>query len=269
MRTRFLMVLSCALLVSCNPRKHYNKIIQDLGFIAYQTPLDTVGTGTIVKGKPKDLIVFTRPERCLPDILSDGSLTKLRYQAETDLPQSIREAKFAFTADLEFFGSTGNPLFSVNSNVKFVKNVEAKFSDARVEFIDEIVFWDLYENRMGEDCKAALLKNPVFWKALRVGKMEFVFKNEAGGEVKLSAPMIKDIVKIEAGVNWSIKDEFRLVIETPKYIGFLAAQVTEEAVRERSLGKFSNSVDGKGNYVWKILGRKSDVLPLRNVRPMY
>jgi hypothetical protein len=263
-------IFACVLLTACNPQNQFNKIIKDLGFIAYSTPLDSVGTGTIIKGKPRNLIVYTRPERCLPDILANGAHTKLRYQAETDLPQSVKEVKVDFSAELSFFGKNGNPLFTVNPSANYVKSVEAKFSNAKVEMIDEVVFWQLFENRMSEECKTALLRYPVMWKALKIGKMEFVFKSQTGAAIKLAAPMIKEIVKIDANVSWSITNNYTLTITTPKYIGFLAAQVTEEGVRTRSVSRFSNKTGLFGNYAWEDLkSLKSGPLKEKNLSPMF
>jgi hypothetical protein len=271
MKVKLSVISACILLTTaCNPQKEFFKVVKDLGYIAYSTPLDSVGTGTIVKGKPKDLIVYTKPERCLPDILADGTHTKLRYQAVTDLPQTVKEVKVDFTAELSFFGKNGNPLFTVNPGATHVRTVEAKFSDAKVEFMDEVVFWNLYENRMPEECKAALLKNPVMWKALKIGKMEFTFKGETGLALQISAPMIKDIVKIDAGVSWSIKNNTTLTITTPKYIGFLAAQLTEEGVRTRSVNRFSNHAGLFGNFAWyNVKSLHKGVLKEQNAVPMY
>jgi hypothetical protein len=265
-----IIAVSLLLTTACNPQKQFMKVVQDLGYIGYSTPLDSVGTGTIVKGKPKDLIVYTKPERCLPDILADGTHTKLRYQAETELPQTVKQVKVDFTAELSFFGKNGNPLFTVNPSANYVRTVEAKFSDAKVEMMDEVVFWHLYENRMPEECKAALLRNPVMWKALKVGKMEFTFKNDAGVAIQLSAPMIKDIVKIDAGVSWAISNKTTLTITTPKYIGFLAAQVTEEGVRTRSVNRFSNHTNLFGNFAWyDVKSLNKGPLKENNLVPMH
>lgn len=270
MKVRLMTLATCILLTACNPQKQFNSVVKGLGFIAYSTPLDSVGTGTIIKGKPKNLIVYTRPERCLPDILSNGSLTKLRYQAETELPQNVKVVNVDFSAELSFFGKNGNPLFTVNPSAKYVKTVEAKFADAKVEMIDEVVFWQLYENRMPEECKTALLRNPVMWKALKVGRMEFTFKSETGAAIKLAAPMIKEIVKIDANVSWSIKNNYTLSITTPKYIGFLAAQLTEEGVRTRSVNRFSNQTNLLGNYQWQdIKSMKRGPLEEKNLQPMF
>lgn len=262
-----LTLIGLALLVSCNPQNQYNKIIQDLGYIAYRTPLDSVGAGTIVKGNPNNLIVYTRPERCLPNLLPDGTTTHLRWVSETTLPQTIREAKFNLTTDLSFFGSNGNPLFTVKSGTNYASKIEAKFTSAKIEFIDEFEFWKYYRTKMDEGCKSAVTKFPIFWKSLKVDKMEFVFRNEAGTLLKLSAPMVKEMFDINAEANWSIKNEYTLVFDTPKYIGFLAVKLTEESIRNEQVQVFSNKLDDKGNYIWESIKEKSSTpnrLPLIN-----
>ena len=272
MKVKLAMLIASFILVSCNPQKQYDKIIQDLGYISYRTPLSSVGTGTIIKGPPKNLMVFAPSEQCLPNRLPDGSLTGIRFIDDTDLPHHVKEAKLNFSGDLSFFGSNGNPLFTVNPSASYVKKVEAKFSGEKIEFINELRFWHYFENHMDEDCKAALLKYPLFWKSLKVEKMEFTFKNEAGAAIKLSAPMIKEIISLNVDVNWSISNEFTLTIESPKYIGFFAVQLTEESVRTHSATRYSNRVDSKGNYIWndiKAKDGKPNVLQGRNTRPLY
>lgn len=271
----FILALMGLLLTSCGARQTYNKIIEDLGFIAYRTPLASVGAGTIVKGKASDLLIYSAPETCLPNHLSDGSQTQVRWVADTELPSHVREVNFKFDANLNAIGINGNPLFKFKTSATYVKSVQAKFMDAQVEFVNEFYFWQYFKSHMPEACRNAVLNYPVFWKSLKVGKMDYVFKSETGAALSLTISKIKEIIDFEPSVEWSLKDEFTLSITTPKYIGFAAAQVTDAAVESENVTFYATKLNGKGDYVWQdVLPAKSqnflsaEKLPLWNARPI-
>lgn len=271
MKSPFLLSIATFLLVSCNPADFYNQNIEKLGYIAYRTPLDSVGSGTIVKGQPGNLIVFADPERCLPSADEDGTVTHLRWEGTTDLPQHLKEAKFDFSTDLAFFGVNGNPLFKFKAGVSGISKVEVKFSDAKVEFIDEIIFWKHFKTKMEDSCQKALLKYPLFWKVLKIGKMEYVFRNQAGGTIALTAEGIKEVLDFSADVSWSIKEDYTLTIETPKYIGFLAAKIDQATVNNEDITIFSNKLNSKGNYIWENAAEsflKSKDMNLKDIVPL-
>ncbi len=259
-------------LFSCNPQKQYNSIIEKIGYIAYRTPLDSVGVGTIVKGKPDNLIIYTKPEQCLPEKNPDGTATNLKWVSDTDLPQQVKEVKVDFSADLAFFGAAGNPIFEIKPTAHFVSKVSVKFSNAQVEFINEMNFWAYYKSKMSETCKNAMSKFPIFWKTLKVNKMEYIFSNEAGGSIKLDAPAVQQMLNINVDVSWSIKDDYTLVIDTPKYIGFLAAQLTKESINEEQMNVYSNRLNAKGEYIWETITAKTfrpSLLKTSTVRPLH
>lgn len=271
MKWNFLLILSLTQLASCNPRTYFYKVIEKIGFIAYHTPLDSVGAGTLVKGKPANMMVYAEPQRCLPSTNPDGTPTYIKWEGKTDLPQVLRESKFDFSANLEFVGTNGNPLFKFKAGINAIKKVEMKFSDASVEFIDEIMFWKYYKTNMTSNCRKAFLKYPVFWKTLKVGKMEYVFRNEFGIAIELSAELVREMIDFSVGVNWNITNGYTLTIETPKYIGFLVAQVNQEAELYEDITLFSNKVNFKGNYVWKNATDKLldlEILPVTEIYPL-
>lgn len=265
-------VTSCLVLAGCGARQSYNKIIEDLGYIAYRTPLSSVGAGTIVKGKPSELIIYAHPETCMPNELEDGTKTQLRWVADTDLPSHLREVTFKFDANLSALGTNGNPLFKFKTNVNYINKVQVTFADAQVEYVNELYFWQYFKTNMLEGCRNAFTRYPFFRKSLKVGKMEYIFKTEAGASLELSAEKLKEIIDFEAGVEWSLKDEYTLTISTPKYIGFAAAQVDEAAILNEDITLFSSKVDSSGGYIWQNVAEKdqgfvsAEKLPLYNPR---
>jgi hypothetical protein len=225
----------------------------------------------LIKGQPLKFIVYAEPERCLPSQLTDGTPTHIRWEGKTDLPSELRESKFDFNTNLEFIGTNGNPLFKFKAGVNAISKIEAKFSDASIEFIDEIMFWKYYKSNMTENCRKAFLKYPVFWKALKIGKMEYIFRNERGVALALTAELVKKMVDFSIDVNWSIKNEYVLTIETPKYIGFLAAQIDQVAAENEHTTLFSSKLNFRGNYKWKNSEKKSElleVLPVWEISPI-
>ena len=59
--------------------------VAKLGYIAYQTPLQTAGTGTIVGGTPKTMSFVEADQKCFPDSIGTPD-SPLRRLDPTTLP---------------------------------------------------------------------------------------------------------------------------------------------------------------------------------------
>src|SRR5262249_32362205 len=95
---------------------------------------------------------------------------------------------------------------------------------------------------------STLVKYPFIGQGLRVESLSFVFKDDAGVAINLTANLSK-IVNITVGVNWQIDNDYTLTISTPKYIGYRMAKL------DNSTGQlqinYATSLDDKGNWLFK------------------
>lgn len=252
---RFLIFSTLAiLLASCqNPQANFDQIILESGFIPFRNPLSDANVGTIVKGSPKSLLMIAPSERCFPSTIDDHD-TELVFINKTDLPDRYQEMTVDFSAQISSITENGNPTVEFNTTFKRAKTVSIKFENAQIESLDEIAFEDYYLNLMSDSCKKLIHRTPFLVGALRVEKMNYTFKDEVGGSIQLNVNNIDEIVKLHAGVKWSIKNNYTLVIETPKYIGYRLAKISEKDLGQIKF--YAWSLDENGNFDFQKLSRR-------------
>jgi hypothetical protein len=236
----FVFVLLSVLLSGCeSPEDAYQKAIEELGFIAFANPLAEANVGTVLRGTAKENFLAASSADCF-----SGDTW---FDNPTDLPTEDRSVSFGFTADANAVLSSGNSTVTLKASAIFVKSVQLSFGDAYVEQLDEFKFANFYRNQMSEQCKELLDLYPFINQAIKVSTMQFVFKDEQGGSIKLTADMIGTILTIDAGVTWTIDDDYTLTITTPKYIGY---QLAEMAPGERSgtIAKYAVNLNSAGKW---------------------
>lgn len=79
--------------------------------------------------------------------------------------------------------------------------------------------------------------------------MSFQFFRASGAVLDLEAHL-NDVVDIEAGVEWSIHENYTLVIKTPKHIGYQAARLKKGVDLEL---EYASTVDKNGKWVFEDL----------------
>jgi hypothetical protein len=236
----FAFIWISVLFSSCSsPEDAYKQAIEQLGFIAFANPLAQASVGTILRGTAKENFLAASSADCFSN--------DTWFDNPTDLPTEDRSVSFGFTADANAVLSSGNSTVTLNANATFVKSVQLSFGDAYVEQLDEFKFGNFYRNQMSEQCKELLDLYPFINQAIKVSTMQFVFKDEQGGSIQLTADMIGGILVIKPGVTWSIDNDYTLTITTPKYIGY---QLAEMAPGDRSgiISKYAGNVDSTGNW---------------------
>lgn len=242
---RVITVVIFFLLSACgSPQSEFRKVINSFGYIAFELPMAETRVGTVVRGNAREMYIVARPEQCFPDLPGYESL---RWVQPTDLPDQYKKVTLNFNADANATLGSGNAVLTFNTNVSYVKTVSITFKGAAVEFLNELNFQDFYMNQMSERCKSALSKYPFILQALHINEMEFVFKDEFGVEINLGAEAIKEIVKINAGVHWSVEQNYILKITTPKFIGYRLGTVDSHGV----IVSQSAKTDSKGKWVFK------------------
>ncbi len=243
---RFILFAASLLMVSCQkPGEVYEAIIMEQGFIPYRAPIASAGVGTLIKGNANQFLMFARADECFPQNLD------LSWFDAVDLPDSYKEFSVDFNADLSTLTQNGNPTIELKSTFKKVKTVDIKFGDGEIQTLNQVRFKKYYDSVISEDCKKYVTEIPFIVQALRVDKMSFTFKNESGGSIKLSSDNIDEIVKIHAGIEWSIKNNMTLEITSPKFIGYKMAKLRPQD--EGLVRLMANRIDKDGKFLYDKL----------------
>lgn len=215
--------------VWANPLGFLKREIRKSGYILYRNPLSSAGTGTLVGGSPNSVSIIADPQTCFPDQI-DGKETLIRRVEDTNLGSISQTTQFEgrVGVDLIKFMNNGNSMFKIGVGGESIQSIELSFEDAKIEYIDTILLMDFYRNHMNEACKKILDKVGFVIQALRVNKMRYAFKNKTGGYLKLTMDGISEYLDINADVKYHIEQDYQLVIDTPKYIGYQLGRLREK-----------------------------------------
>jgi len=248
MRGLILMaVLSVMVLSGCKtPQKAYFQEIYKLGVIPFSNPVSALATGTPLMGKPGNVIPMAPPTRCFPDIFN-GKPTNLRWASDIIIPPTYKKMTFTFDANFNSLMAVGTPGVQFNLTGSQVQDVELEIREAQIEMIDTISLKEFYANGMSDSCKQTLLSYPFIMEALRVNAMSFSFFDSFGGKFNLTSANIGEFAIFGGDVQWYIEQGTKLVVLTPKYIGYKLAQLRGED--EGSVNLTSSEIKN-GEYVW-------------------
>lgn len=223
-----ILILSMLFLAACqNPQNAFEDVVLENGYIPFLTPMSDTNVGTVIKGNANTLITSIPSYRCFPKMIGDYE-TGLVHLNRTDLPDKYKEFTIDFGSDISALSGNGNPTFEFNANFKRAKSISIKFEGAQIESLDELSFESFYKEQIPESCKKALLHSAFIVGALKVEKMNFTFKDEYGADISLDINNLDEIVKFHSGVKFSIKNNFTLVVDTPKYIGYRLAKINSQ-----------------------------------------
>jgi hypothetical protein len=243
--SRLALLVACFATISCgSPRNELNKVIKGYKFIPFDLPLSATRVGTIFRGNPSEMIPVTRPEKCFPDLPETQSL---RWIQETNLPSEYRKFELNFNADLNNLITAGNLTLAIKASANWVHSVQLEFTGATVEYLDESNFFDFYNGAMSGTCKDYLSKLQFIGAGLRVQGMKFIFKDSAGASIDLTAKL-SQIVDISAGASWHLENDYTLIIDTPKYIGYRMAKLDFSRATSSILYATSVTRDGRWDF---------------------
>lgn len=236
-------------LMGCSPKNQYDQFILSQGYIPFQQPLANLGVGSLLKGSPQKLHIVAPAKTCFPSEYN-GVLTEIRQVTDADLPEIAKKVSVEAGVDANVIAANGTPLFKINSNFQALKSLDVRIEGASIEYLDELIFADWVNSAMSSACKNYLVNGGSFIRqALRVDKMSFQFKNSVGGKIAISADNIKDIIDIDAHIQWKISNDFTLTITSPKYIGYHLAKVNPQNPSSIALIASNLTEDGKFNFV--------------------
>lgn len=237
-------------LVACgDPKGFYEAAIKGKKFIPYENPMPSTRVGTIFRGNAKEMYPVARPEKCFPDLSADRDL---RWIQDTNLPDQYKHIEFGFDVSMNPILNAGSQILNLNANVNYIKTVKLEFSGASIEFLEESSFYDWYNEGMSAACKEMLASNPFIGQGLRVNSMKFSFHDEFGAAIKLSGIPIGGIVTISPGVSWKVVNDYTLVIDTPKYIGYRMAKLASDKKGRLTIA-YATSTDRAGNWAFRLV----------------
>ena len=198
MNTRYAL-LALLLTDGCaNPLFDLNSTIQKFGYIPYTTPLEYAGTGTLVSGDAAHLEILASPDSCFPETVDiNGTPTLLRSIDNTTLPTQSE----------------------TTANIQDLQSFTFSFTGAHIEYINAITLQSYYAS-MNSACKSYLNLVGFIIQAVRVDSMSFTFYQKDDSAVSLDLEKVQEYLDLSAAVAWHIQDNYTLVIDSPKYIGY-------------------------------------------------
>ena len=204
--------------------------IQQFGYIAYSTPLQYAGTGTLVSGDAAHLELLSGPTSCFPTIVEiQGVPTSLRGIDNTTLPSQSKSISVDAYAMANFFNmmQVGSPSIKASTRIQDIKSFTFSFDGAHVEYIDLIALQNYYPN-MNQPCKNYLNLVGFIIQAMRIDHMSFTFYEKNDSNVAVEIDKIQQYLDIAVDVSWHIENKVTLVIDSPKYIGYQLGSLREE-----------------------------------------
>ncbi len=250
---QFLMSLFLFLgLSGCGrPIDVYIQKIAELGYIAFITPVELSGLGTVVGGTPDRLSIFAPSDTCFPRVYG-GEPTNLMHVDPISVFQFDKSFDLKVNGQILFdLLKAGTPSLGVGVNISQVKKIRLQMTNATVEYFDAVKMIDFYNNKMIDVCKKFLDQAGFVVQALRIEKLRFEFFDTTNGHIQLNAKNIKDFLHIENQVDWAIEEGVTLVIDTPKYIGYQLARLR---YKDHGLALYRATEVKDNQFVFKFLG---------------
>tara|TARA_B100001971_G_C18268046_1_gene596680 strand:+ start:120229 stop:121083 length:855 start_codon:yes stop_codon:yes gene_type:complete len=201
---------ACKKPITDDPVSALNGLVKEYGFIGYQNPMETSGTGTMLAGRPTALSFVAPPEDCFSNEL---------------LPRNYDTSNFRKTYNYQFQGNLGflafgTPIVSAGLGLNNQHTVEVELNGITIEYMSSIGVTEWYRDGMRETCREYLDDVGFVIQALITDSMKISIKKVGGLNIGLNSDNVADYFEFEAGVDWQIVDEYSIEISTPKYIGY-------------------------------------------------
>lgn len=219
--------------VSEKPNEAINDLVKGMGYIGFQNPLSNASTGTLIGGRPSAVSFVAHANDCF----SGEALTR-----HTDHSEYSRVHKYTFQGSLGFLLS-GNPILSAGLNLNKNVYVNVELTGLITEYLSSIDVTDWYSHGMSDTCRLYLNDVGFIIQALKAEKLTLSFASKTGTSIRLDADNVSQYVGFQVGTQWEIVDETKIVITTPKYIGY-------------QLGRLRLADDGRS--LWRAMAAKDD-----------
>lgn len=217
-----LSLLAIMLCFSCRkPMDHYNKTILKNGYIPFNAPISDTEPGSLFMNSiPSDLLFAGMHDECFPD-------DRLRSKRQVDIPEEYKKISFNSNIDLSPIVNSGNSVLDFTYQSSRVKEVKLEMSGASLESLSLRRFAHYLLNEMDDFCKEDLIGDDFSFilGSMRVESLDFSFKNNSNGEIKLTSDNLDQFASINLSTDWEIINETTLRVTTPKYIGYHMAKL--------------------------------------------
>lgn len=245
---RIILGISLLGLVACNPRKELDNQIEDAQFIPHHLVVEDAMPGSLYdRGKPGDMVNLGTYDECF-------SPENLRTTGKVDMPVTKKKVTLNLDANLDLLTGPGNPLLKFAAQHSSVKEVELEMGNVTYEKMSIRKVRNHFLRGMDDLCQSDLVNQLNFIVgALKVETLRFKFKSHQQGYVKLDVDKLEEIVDIELNANWEIENEYTLVINSPKYIGYHMAQMRKDEEYDDQVNVFiaTQSTFIGGSYKFK------------------
>jgi hypothetical protein len=227
-----------------NPQQNYFKMIKNQGFMPFIAPTTNILPGSLYSpiSTEQDLITVGPYDECF-------SPQALRYDREIDLPSQTKKFKIKSNIDLSQMTASGNPLFRFNYNSSIVSELNIEIKGGRTVMLNARAFARFFHSDLDDSCKYDLVKDGMYYisESLKVEQMKIIFTNSAGGKIEINSNNIDEFIELKAGVEWEISNNYELIVNSPKFIGYKLGKI--EKVNNRIIMLEANSIDN-GTFVF-------------------
>jgi hypothetical protein len=210
------LLLILPILTSCekpptdDPVSALNGLVKEYGYIGYQNPLESSGTGTLLGGRPTSLAFVGHAQNCF----SSESIER-----HYDYSNIRKKYNYSFQGNLGFL-AFGTPIISGGLGLNKTHTVDIELNGITMEYMSSIDVTEHYQNNMSDICKDSLNEVGFSIQALITDSLKISIKKTGGINIGINADNVASFFDIEAGVDWQIVDEYTIEIKTPKYIGY-------------------------------------------------
>ncbi len=243
-----------SVIMSCGePIDYFYELLEKYGYHPYLHPLEYSGTGTLLSGGVRRIDLVAPPLSCFPN----EGIT--RYIDKTTLPVSTETVTIDADIRAKFLKTLASASPSIRGGIKIneAKSIEFKAEDVSVEYFDSGELLKFYKNRMSPLCKEFLQGETSFvTQAVKIGRLEFTFFKTNKGRIYIDAQNVNQYLDFAADVKWKIEENFKLIIESPKYVAYQLAQIKKD---ENIISLYRTQSSGLDDWdFYKILSIDED-----------
>jgi hypothetical protein len=224
-----LILISMGSFIACNPINEIKKTIKDTGHIMFPNPMEDARTGTLVAGTPKHLQFIAPHDACFPN-----GIPGLRVEDNTNIPQKYHSYSFSggAKADLLDILGVGTGVIGAGIDYHYAKEVNLEMEGVKIEYFDSIILAKYFrgelDQTMSQACKDYLQYTGFVTQALKVDKLKFTFLNKHGVAMNINPKMVEVFLNLGIDLSYHVENHTTLVIDTPKYIGFVLGRFKPE-----------------------------------------
>ncbi len=201
-----------------DPVSALNGLVKEYGYIGHQNPLQESGTGVLLGGSPKKLAFVAPAEHCFP---------KEELERFYDTQHFSKSYRYLFQGSLGFT-TFGSALFSAGLKLSKDMYVEIELDGLTIEYLSSIAISEWYHEGLGQTCKSYLDQVGFIIQALKTDKLTIILRTAKGVTLSLDSGMLNQYIRILPNVNYEIVEGYKVVITTPKYIGYQLGRLRQE-----------------------------------------